>query len=176
MTMIGKVLYLVMVQTLVTHGGNIVKFDENFDMTWSVSTGRMLQPKCVTIPTNMSLCHNIGYNTMRIPNLLEHDNLEEATKQASDWKSLIGIRCHPDTQVFLCSLFSPVCLERVVYPCKSLCEGVQKGCEGYMKSYGFIWPDMFRCDKFPADNDLCIPGPSSSSAKKRKTLAAIVIK
>ena len=104
---------------------------------------------------------------MRIPNLLEHDNLEEATSQAMQWNPLLGILCLPDTQVFLCSLFSPICLERVVYPCKSLCEGVQRGCEGYMKRYGFPWPEMFRCDKFPDDNDLCIPGRSSTTAIRK---------
>lgn len=158
-------LCVALLQIAVIYAGDVVEIDENFDMTWSVSSGRMFQPKCVKIPTNMSLCHDIGYSKMRIPNLLEHDNLEEATEQASNWNPLIGIRCHPDTQVFLCSLFSPVCLERLVYPCKSLCEGVQKSCEGYMKRYGFPWPEMFRCDKFPEDNDLCIPGLSEPTSK-----------
>jgi len=155
----------IITQTLLTLSyGEVVKFDESFDLAWSVSSGRMLQPKCVSIPTNMSLCHSIGYDTMRIPNLLEHDNLGEATTQAMQWNPLLGIRCHPDTQVFLCSLFAPICLERVVYPCRSLCDGVQKGCEGYMKGYGFPWPEMFKCDQFPDDNDLCIPGRSSTTA------------
>jgi len=25
-----------------------------------------------------------------------------------------------------------------------------------MSNYGFPWPDMLRCDRFPADNDLCV--------------------
>ena len=33
-----------------------------------------------------------------------------------------NIKCHADTQLFLCSLFSPVCLERPIYPCRSLCQ------------------------------------------------------
>nr|AFN44721.1 soluble frizzled-related protein [Bugula neritina] len=144
-------------------GGEFLELDENFDKMWSVSSGRMLQPKCVPIPSNMTLCQNIGYNSMRIPNVLEHDSLEEATQQASSWKPLVGVRCHADTQIFLCSLFSPICLERVILPCRSLCEGVQRSCEGYMKRYGFPWPEMFQCDKFPADNDLCIPGRSSTT-------------
>lgn len=140
-----------------------IEFDDNFNLEWGVISGRMHQPKCVAIPSNMTLCHKIGYDTMRLPNLLEHDNLNEATTQANNWNALIGIRCHPDTQVFLCSLFSPICLERVVYPCRSLCEGVKRNCEAYMRRYGFPWPEMFRCDKFPYDDDLCIPGPSGST-------------
>jgi len=59
-------------------------------------------------------------------------------------------------QVFLCSLFAPVCLERPVWPCRSLCEAVKAGCVDRMLKYGFPWPDMLRCDQFPSDNDLCI--------------------
>jgi len=138
-----------------------LKFDESFNRAWSVLSGRMHQTTCVEIPKNMSLCHKIGYSQMRLPNLLEHDNLAEATSQAANWNALLGIRCHPYTQIFLCSLFSPVCLERVVYPCRSLCEGVQRGCETYMKKYGFPWPDMFKCDQFPTDDNLCIPAPTN---------------
>ncbi len=47
---------------------------------WGVLGGDR-QPTCVTIPSNMSLCHNIGYNKMRLPNLLEHDSLQEASQQ-----------------------------------------------------------------------------------------------
>ncbi|KAL5006983.1 hypothetical protein ScPMuIL_015789 [Solemya velum] len=123
---------------------------------WAMISGRIHQPKCIDIPTNLSLCRDIGYETMRLPNLLEHDTLSEVTQQARSWVPLLGIQCHPDTQLFLCSLFSPVCLDRPIYPCRSLCEGVKKGCEERMNFYGFPWPEMLRCDKFPLDQNLCI--------------------
>ncbi|CAG0913319.1 unnamed protein product [Notodromas monacha] len=67
---------------------------------------------------------------------------------------------HIDT-CFLCSLFTPVCLDqgldRPIYPCRSLCEAVQAGCEGRMRTYGFSWPEMLNCSKYPVDNDMCIP-------------------
>ena len=59
-------------------------------------------------------------------------------------------------QVFLCSLFAPVCLDRPVWPCRSLCEAVKSGCVDRMLKYGFPWPEMLRCDQFPSDNELCI--------------------
>lgn len=118
--------------------------------------GRISQGKCIDIPSNMTLCQGIGYSQMRLPNLLEHDSVKEATQQAGSWIPLLNIRCHPDTQVFLCSLFAPVCLDRPIWPCKSLCEAVKVGCEGRMSKYGFPWPEMLRCEKFPPDNDLCI--------------------
>lgn len=42
---------------------------------WSVLAGDR-QPTCVSIPQNMTLCHNIGYTKMRLPNLLEHDSMQ----------------------------------------------------------------------------------------------------
>jgi secreted frizzled-related protein 5 len=81
---------------------------------------------------------------------------------------LLNIKCHSGTQLFLCSLFSPVCLERTIYPCRSLCEKVKQGCEGRMRTYGFPWPDMLKCDKFPLDNDMCISPQSISSASEGK--------
>ena len=33
-----------------------------------------------------------------------------------------------------------------------------------MSTYGFPWPDMLACDKFPVDNDMCI----TSQSEKRK--------
>jgi len=58
--------------------------------------------------------------------------------------------------MFLCSLFAPICLDRPIYPCRTLCQAVQTGCESRMRNYGFPWPEMLRCDKFPLDNDLCV--------------------
>nr|XP_053655638.1 secreted frizzled-related protein 5-like isoform X2 [Cherax quadricarinatus] len=133
---------------------------------WGVIGGRPQEPTCVDIPQNMPLCSGIDYDKMRLPNLLEHDTLKEAQQQAGYWVPLLNLRCHPNTQLFLCSLFTPVCLESPIYPCRSLCEAVRRGCESRMQTYSFPWPDMLNCDKFPLDNDMCItvqhrgsPGP-----------------
>ncbi len=75
-------------------------------------------PKCIDIPSNLSLCQNLQYKQMRLPNLLEHDTIKEVTQQAKSWVPLVGIKCHADTKLFLCSLFSPVCLDRPIWPCR----------------------------------------------------------
>ncbi|XP_075699178.1 secreted frizzled-related protein 5 [Rhinoderma darwinii] len=114
------------------------------------------QSKCVDIPQDLHLCHNVGYKKMRLPNLLDHESMPEVKQQASSWVPLLAKRCHRDTQLFLCSLFAPICLERPIYPCRSLCEVVRDSCAPVMESYGFPWPEMLNCNKFPLDNDLCI--------------------
>ncbi|PKU28522.1 secreted frizzled-related protein 5 [Limosa lapponica baueri] len=104
----------------------------------------------------MQLCRDVGYKRMRLPNLLEHETMAEAKQQASSWVPLLAKQCHTDTQLFLCSLFAPVCLDRPVYPCRSLCEVVRDSCAPVMESYGFPWPEMLHCGKFPSDHELCI--------------------
>lgn len=115
------------------------------------------QPQCVDIPAELRLCYTVGYKKMRLPNLLDHETMPEVMQQAGSWVPLLAKRCHADTQVFLCSLFAPVCLDRPIYPCRSLCEAVRNSCAPVMETYGFPWPEMLQCDKFPIDNDLCIP-------------------
>lgn len=129
---------------------------------------------CVNIPRNLTLCHSIGYNRMRLPNLLEHDTLFEVSQQAASWVPLLNVRCHTDTQRFLCSLFSPVCLDHPIYPCRSLCEKVKFGCETRMKMYGFPWPEMFSCNRFPEDNDMCITSESDSNSSTGKRTRHII--
>ncbi|CAH1268166.1 secreted frizzled-related protein 2-like isoform X1 [Branchiostoma lanceolatum] len=120
--------------------------------------------KCVQIPPTLVLCDGLAYNEMRLPNLLGHENLDEVQEQARSWVPLLAQRCHPDTKLFLCSLFTPVCLEQDIFPCRSLCEGVRDSCAPVMAQHGFPWPKMLKCDKYPPDNDMCIksqttPGP-----------------
>uniref|UniRef100_A0A914EFK6 Secreted frizzled-related protein 1 n=1 Tax=Acrobeloides nanus TaxID=290746 RepID=A0A914EFK6_9BILA len=139
--------------------------------SWAMFTSdRPAQPKCMDIPQNFTLCKDIQYRSMRLPNLLDHDTMEEAIHQSDAWNSLLRLHCHPDTKLFLCSLFAPVCLstplDKPIYPCQSLCHAVQKGCEGRMQQYGFPWPEILRCDKFPQDNDLCINVVSSAENSK----------
>ncbi|XP_055743428.1 secreted frizzled-related protein 1-like isoform X2 [Salvelinus fontinalis] len=124
-------------------------------------------PQCVDIPEDLRLCHNVGYNQMLLPNLLEHETMAEVKQQAGSWVPLVHKSCHPGTQVFLCSLFAPVCLERPIYPCRWLCEAVRDGCTPIMESFGFPWPEMLTCDKFPQD-DVCIAmtAPNATEATK----------
>lgn len=91
----------------------------NFRSTFSFSDGRLWEPRissrCVPIPSGMALCQNIGYDTMRMPNLLGHDSPGEVVQQSASWLPLLARECHPDARIFLCSLFAPICLDRYVY-------------------------------------------------------------
>lgn len=88
----------------------------DFRSTDLISDSKLWDPRfssrCLPIPSSMALCHNIGYETMRIPNLLGHDSPEEAVQQSASWLPLLARECHPDARIFLCSLFAPICLDR----------------------------------------------------------------
>ncbi|PKU38233.1 secreted frizzled-related protein 5-like [Limosa lapponica baueri] len=126
---------------------------------------------CMPIPHHMALCYDIGYSEMRIPNLLEHETMPEVIQQSSSWLPLLARECHPDARIFLCSLFAPICLDRLIYPCRSLCEAVKRSCAPVMACYGYPWPEILNCNKFPADHELCIAAVSmdENSSSRRKT-------
>uniref|UniRef100_A0A8C9RXT8 Secreted frizzled-related protein 5-like n=1 Tax=Scleropages formosus TaxID=113540 RepID=A0A8C9RXT8_SCLFO len=108
--------------------------------------------RCVPIPADMALCQDIGYGNMRLPNLLGHESLGEAIYQSVSWLPLLARECHPDARIFLCSLFAPICLDRFISPCRSLCESVRDSCAPIMACYGYPWPAILSCDQFPADH------------------------
>ncbi|TNN34117.1 Secreted frizzled-related protein 2 [Liparis tanakae] len=123
---------------------------------------------CKPIPSTLSLCHGVGYRHMRIPNLLGHDTLREAQQQSAAWLPLISKLCHRDTKKFLCSLFAPVCLPELggpVSPCGALCEAVRDGCVPVMSAFGFPWPEMFNCTRFPRGTQLCIPATGEQEGR-----------
>lgn len=87
-----------------------------FGSVFSIGEGGLWEPRsssrCVPVPASMALCQNIGYETMRMPNLLGHESPAEAVQQSASWLPLLARECHPDARIFLCSLFAPICLER----------------------------------------------------------------
>uniref|UniRef100_A0A8D2LLS6 Secreted frizzled-related protein 1 n=1 Tax=Varanus komodoensis TaxID=61221 RepID=A0A8D2LLS6_VARKO len=129
-------------------------------------------PQCVAIPADLRLCHSVGYDKMVLPNLLDHETMAEVKQQASSWVPLLNKNCHIGTQVFLCSLFAPVCLDRPIYPCRWLCEAVRDSCEPVMQFFGFYWPEMLKCDQFPQD-DVCIAmtAPNATEASRPQGVA-----
>nr|XP_033483895.1 secreted frizzled-related protein 5 [Epinephelus lanceolatus] len=133
----------------------------------SIGEGGLWEPRsssrCVPIPSGMALCQSIGYDTMRMPNLLGHESPAEAVQQSASWLPLLARECHPDARIFLCSLFAPICLDRFISSCRSLCESVRDSCASIMSCYGYPWPEILRCDQYPADHRMCISSITNSS-------------
>ncbi|KAI8116582.1 hypothetical protein FF38_13221 [Lucilia cuprina] len=114
----------------------------------------------------ISICKNIPYNMTIMPNLIGHTKQEEAGLEVHQFAPLVKIGCSPDLQLFLCSLYVPVCtiLEQPIPPCRSLCESARV-CETLMKTYNFNWPENLECSKFPVHGGeaLCVAENTTSS-------------
>nr|ABY85212.1 secreted frizzled-related protein 1 [Schmidtea mediterranea]AQT19786.1 hypothetical protein Smed-sfrp1 [Schmidtea mediterranea] len=118
--------------------------------------------QCYQIPDNFTLCSNVGYRLMVLPNYIQHESIEEAAQHSKVWMGLVNTQCHVDIKKFICSLYAPVCISnqrnQKVPPCRELCVTVKESCLPSMKMYGFDWPTIMKCSKFPQfKNSLCIP-------------------
>ncbi|KAK9951858.1 hypothetical protein ABG768_017733 [Culter alburnus] len=121
--------------------------------------------RCVPVPHQMSVCQDVPYSEMRLPNLLGHSSLEEAVPRSDDWRTLLHTGCHPQARAFVCSLVAPVCLDRFIQPCRSVCVAVKESCAPVLACHGHSWPEALNCDRFPAQDDTCLtPLPKHISA------------
>ena len=112
-------------------------------------------------PITIPLCANIAYNQTILPNLLGHSKQEQAGMEVHQFYPLVKVQCSPHLQIFLCSVYAPVCtiLEDPLPPCRSLCLAAQDGCEELMNKFGFQWPANLACHTFPVGGDpnrLCV--------------------
>ncbi|XP_026061357.1 frizzled-8-like [Carassius auratus] len=123
-----------------------------FLLLWSSVCAR--EPVCQEI--SVPLCRGIGYNYTYMPNQFNHDTQDEAGLEVHQFWPLVEIQCSPDLRFFLCSLYTPICLEdykKPLPPCRSVCERAKAGCAPLMRQYGFPWPDRMRCDLLPVQGD-----------------------
>lgn len=141
--------------------------------------------RCYKIPRGMKLCHKIGYDFMVLPNSLEHETLDEAITQSEVWLTLVNLGCHDELKRFLCSLYAPVCIngyhEKLIQPCRELCESVRAACLPTMTTFGLGWPDIVKCSKFPqSPQELCIPLNKQKSEiaffSKRESCIIFIVK
>ncbi|TNN76029.1 Secreted frizzled-related protein 5 [Liparis tanakae] len=128
-----------------------------FDTSHTAAFDMSQSTRCVTIPQQMRVCKDVGYSEMRLPNFLGHSNLEaEVVPRSEEWRPLLQTGCHPEAQAFLCSIIAPVCLDTFIQPCRSLCVAVRDSCAPVLACQGHSWPEALDCDRFPAEQDICL--------------------
>lgn len=135
-----------------------------------------IHAKCETI--TIPFCQDIAYNETIMPNLLGHSKQEDAGFEVHQYFPLVKVKCSPDLQFFLCSMYAPVCtiLERAIPPCRNLCLSARNGCEKLMNDFGFQWPETFECSKFPlpssGPDSLCVG--DNEEGGKSSTLSPMI--
>lgn len=116
-------------------------------------------------PIKIEHCRNLGYNQTGMPNLVGHELQIDAELQFATFLPLIQYGCSSKLRFFLCSVYTPMCTEKVVQPigpCRSLCESVKSKCNSILVEFGFYWPSALNCSKFPPSNNqenMCMDGP-----------------
>ncbi|KAJ8875245.1 hypothetical protein PR048_023140 [Dryococelus australis] len=127
-------------------------------------------------PITIPFCMDIQYNQTIFPNLLNHQKQEEAGLLVHQFFPLVKVKCSPDLQFFLCSIYAPVCtiLDQAIPPCKSMCLSSRIGCEALMNKFGFPWPDDLDCVKFPeaGTQDICVGENKTSTSTNSESVGA----
>ncbi|XP_064629514.1 frizzled-4-like [Lineus longissimus] len=125
-------------------------------------------------PIKIEMCKGLGYNVTGMPNLVGHELQQDAELQLQTFTPLIQYGCSGQLKFFLCSVYVPMCTEKVmapIGPCRPMCENVKDSCQPILKEFGFPWPAALNCSKFPPMNDLnhmCMDGPTVDRNAKPK--------
>ncbi|XP_066603094.1 frizzled-4 [Prorops nasuta] len=116
-------------------------------------------------PIRIEMCRGLGYNETTMPNLVGHEIQGDADFTLQTFSPLIQYGCSAQLHLFLCSVYAPMCTEKVPFPigpCKGLCEQVRARCFPVLQGFGFPWPAALNCSKFPPANNhehMCMEGP-----------------
>lgn len=122
-------------------------------------------------PIKSSMCRTVGYNVTGMPNLADHLDQEDAMLQLQTFTPLIQYGCSSRLKFFLCSVYVPMCTEKVITPigpCRPLCESVRDRCKPVLHEFGYPWPGALNCTKFPTENNhehMCMEGPDDEDDK-----------
>lgn len=116
-------------------------------------------------PIRFEKCKGIGYNVTGMPNLAGNQDQDSAILQLNTFVPLIQYVNSSRLIFFLCSVYVPMCTEKVltpIGPCRPLCESVKKRCERVLNEFGYPWAKALNCSKFPVENNrdhMCMEGP-----------------
>lgn len=132
-------------------------------LTLNVPSETIFQPTCQAV--NSPLCKIDSYLTVQpFTNTLGHQTLDAALADMYKYGYLFAKEpCRSKIQLFLCSLYAPVCvtqtiLDRLLLPCRDDCEEAQQACKSDLAVFNASWPTEWDCKKFNyhSQDKLCV--------------------
>lgn len=133
-------------------------------------------------PTASYLCTIESYTTIQpFNNSLGHRSLAEANAELFKYSYLFAhAPCNYSIQLFLCSLYLPVCVTQVdhqLLPCRDECELARSNCASFLRNANQEWPEAWNCNKFPYQREdrLCVINNQPKPEKTRPTEPSSVV-
>ncbi|CAL1612261.1 unnamed protein product [Knipowitschia caucasica] len=102
-------------------------------------------------PISVPLCSDLPYALTLLPNALGLRSQQQIAEELRllNFQSLVTIGCSPALKPFLCSVYTPECVQgRARAPCRTLCEEARSSCEPLLQKIGTSWPYTLSCDRY----------------------------
>lgn len=134
-----------------------------------------IEQKCQ--PLDSPFCNIPSYLTVQpFNNTLGHTSLNDALAELHKYAYLLSKDpCKDKIQLFLCSLYAPVCVsantwDSLLLPCRDDCEEAKRYCSDDLVLTKSNWPDEWDCRKFnyQSDDKLCV---INNAKNESRTLA-----
>lgn len=111
------------------------------------------------------ICKNVKYNLTSFPNEMNHNSQKEAHLDVIRYSLLLNTKCSSILQLFICSVYMPICMTNYhipLKPCRSICEKSKIDCAPSSEVLNFKWPKEMLCDRFPdeMDDEKCLKSDS----------------
>ncbi|XP_056407557.1 carboxypeptidase Z [Hyla sarda] len=102
----------------------------------------------------LGYCDDLPYSKTMFPNLLDHRSRGDVEFSAeyillSVIDNLLQGECNPDLRLVGCAVLAPKCVKnKIVKPCRSVCETLKKNCLPAFDGIDMAWPYFLDCDRF----------------------------
>lgn len=174
-------------------GPSINVVNDQFPSTKSSSITSPTSPITISPPSGcevsyLKICQGVGYDFTQFPNFFNHKHQNDAGREVHRFWPLVEIKCSPKIQLFLCSLYVPMCTKTLssaremtsslthnMLPCQSLCYQVKRECRTIMKLYGLRWPEGVECTKLPMDGEKNCIYDKTNDTNSKGTLAYYLV-
>ncbi|KAG8591326.1 hypothetical protein GDO81_000126 [Engystomops pustulosus] len=102
----------------------------------------------------LGYCDDLPYSKTMFPNLLDHRSRGDVEFSAeyillSVLDNLLQGECNPDLRLVGCAVLAPKCEKnKIVKPCRKVCETLRKSCLPAFDAIDMAWPYFLDCDRF----------------------------